>query len=173
MNTGAPMIDSTMPTDNSKGANAHLAKVSQITIKMPPHTTDKGNRYLVSLPTIRRTAWGTINPRKPIRPAKLTAAPAMQAAHSKNRKRFFFTGNPRLCATSSPRERISRAFALKQTRRQVASMSTMAGYNTLVYTEDRPPVRKAVTFVTRSGKRYTRLLLLRWTDCLRWHRPEG
>lgn len=59
---------------------------------------------MISSPTTSLAPRGTINPRNPMSPAKLTELPAIPAAHTRNRRRYLLTGTPSENAVSSPSE---------------------------------------------------------------------
>ena len=87
MKNGAPMNDNTIPTGISEGMAITLDIKSQSTIKSAPRSADVGIRYGIWSPTRSLARCGTIIPINPIKPAKLTDAPARIEANIKNRKR--------------------------------------------------------------------------------------
>ena len=78
-------------------------------------------------PDAMNAAWGMISPRKPTNPAKLTAAPAMQAAQSRKANLYFFTGTPSAKAVSSPSASNSSTSERISTYAAAAVISIMAG----------------------------------------------
>ena len=94
---------------------------------------------------------GTISPTKPIRPQKLTAAPARTAARNSKRKRTAPTGSPRLFAVSLPSPRISICQARESTTATLTRIRPAAGASLAMVTPLKPPTRKSATPSKASG----------------------
>src|SRR5690606_25148687 len=74
MKIGTPTSAVMTPTGISTGAAIVRAAVSVTSRNTAPPSMDAGRRRRWSLPQRRRTAWGTINPMKPITPQAATVA---------------------------------------------------------------------------------------------------
>src|SRR5690606_35479856 len=72
-NAGTPTIAITAPTGSWVGATSVRAAVSASVRSAPPPRAQAGSARRGSLPSARRTAFGTISPTKPIVPTVVTA----------------------------------------------------------------------------------------------------
>lgn len=148
-----------MPTGSSKGANSTRASMSQTSTKEPPSKAAAGRSQRLSLPTSRRTIWGTSSPTKPSSPEKLTAAPASRAAARIAINRTRPTCSPRLAALSSPSWS-----TFSSTERNRARAVPTARYQPLRpiaarVTPEKPPIMKLEAPARLSGASRVMVLL--------------
>ena len=84
----------------------HLARVSEISMNIPPSTMDKGITLLLSLPVRSLDKCGIISPHHPIRPQVDTTAAVIRAAEAIMISLTLLILSPSETASSSPKERI-------------------------------------------------------------------
>ena len=102
---------------------------------------------------IHLTPFGINKPTKPIRPAKLTAAPARIEERTINTSLIFFVFIPKDEASSSPRDSTSRSFEKLRVIIEDTTINATAGINLAIETEEKPPTLKSPLMAVSFGYR--------------------